>query len=104
MSTENKPKVQPRNHRVELRTNDEEIELFKRCADHFSSVGLVRSEVSEFIRNLVVLYAVEHSIPLFLGDLQGSAEESKDERKLQIQQAKIAEGVRRIKNRKVVVK
>ena len=101
MSVKEKPKALPRNNRVELRTNEEEQELFKNCAEHFASAGLASSEVSEFIRNLVVLYAIEHSIPLFPGDQPGSVGDNEDKRRLQTKQDKIAEGVRRIKTRKV---
>lgn len=100
MSAKNKPKAQSRNHRVELRTNDEENELFKRCAGHFASAGLTSAEVSEFIRNLVVLYAIEHSIPLFPGDQPRNVGSNEDKLQLQAEQSKIAEGIRRIRNRK----
>lgn len=96
-----KPKPTSRVNRVELRTTDEENELIKRCAEHFASVGLATSEVSEFIRNLVVLYAIEHGLPLFEGDKPGSVGENEDKRRLQTKQDKIAEGSRRLKNRKV---
>lgn len=95
-----KTKPASRTTRIELRATDEENELFKRCAKHFSSVGLAGEEVSEFVRNLVVLYAIDHGLPLFEGDTPGSVGENEDKRRLAQKHDKIGEGMRRMRSRK----
>jgi hypothetical protein len=89
-----------RDRRLELRASDEEKELFKRCAEHFAADGMTEPEVSDFVRHMAILYAIEHGIPLFAGDAPGSVGEIDDKRRLAQKKDKISEGMKRIRARK----
>lgn len=98
MSGESKKSA--RTARVELRTTADENALFKRCAQHFAADGMTEPEVSDFVRNMAILYAIEHGIPLFAGDSPGSVGEIDDKRRLAQKKDKISEGLKRIRAQK----
>lgn len=92
---------QTRSDRLELRTTAEETALFKRCATHFAADGMTEPEVSDFVRKLVILYAVEHGIPLFDGDGGMGIEEVLDDPfLLERKKVKISEGLKRLRARR----
>lgn len=92
------PKTSTRDKRVDVRMMPDEVALTKRCAEHFN--GKPDAEVSIFVRNLVILYAIDHGLPLHDGDVAGGVGENEDARKLAVKRAKVDEGNKRFAARK----
>lgn len=92
------PKTSTRSSRIDVRVTPDEAALTKRCADHFN--GKPDAEVSIFVRNLVILYAIDHGLPLHDGDVAGGVGENEDARKLAVKRAKVDEGIKRLGARK----
>lgn len=91
-------KTSTRDRRLDVRVTPDEVMLTKRCADHFN--GKPDAEVSIFVRNLVILYAIDHGLPLHDGDVAGGVGENEDARKLAVKRAKVDEGIKRLGARK----
>lgn len=88
-----------RSARVDVRVTSEESALIKRCAEHFNN-GKSDAEVSLFLRNLVILYAIDHGLPLHDGEVAGSVGENEDARKLAVKKSKLDDGIKRLATRK----
>jgi len=93
------PKTATRTKRLDVRMTSDEDALTRRCALHFND-GKPDAEVSIFIRNLVILYAIDHGLPLHEGDVAGGVGENEDARKLAVKRGKVDEGVARLGARK----
>ena len=92
-------KPSARTKHLDVRMSPDEDALTRRCALHFND-GKPDAEVSIFIRNLVILYAIHHGLPLHDGDVAGGVGPNEDARKLAVKRGKVDEGVKRLDARK----